>query len=112
MVAVGFLLVWAGYSVGLWGWCLLRDYDVTLGQLMSPFHPYNGKWPPAPIGDDVIWPGGRTPASSGSGGQGQAATTPGGITVNPPGGGVQIPIGGFPITIPLSQQNGNGTQVT
>lgn len=63
MLAVGMLLIWAGYGVGEFGWCLFKDYDVTLGQLMSPFHPYSGPWPPAKIGDDVIWPGGRsTPA--------------------------------------------------
>ena len=66
MVAVGMLLIWGGYSVSLWGWCLLRDYDVTLGQLMSPVHPYGqGKgqgWPPPPIPDTQIWPGGKTAA--------------------------------------------------
>lgn len=74
MLAVGFLVIWGGYSVSLWGWCLLRGYDVTLGQLMSPVHPYgSGKgqsWPPPALGADVIFPGGRTsgttPPSSGS----------------------------------------------
>lgn len=63
MVAVAFLLIWGGYSAGLFGWCLFKDYDITLGQLVSPLHPYAGPWPPARIGDDVIWPGGRTPAA-------------------------------------------------
>jgi hypothetical protein len=74
MVAVGFLLIWSGYSVGLWGWCLLRDYDLSMGQLMSPFHPYAGPWPPAKIGDDVIWPGGRSASSPAS----SAGPSPGG----------------------------------
>jgi hypothetical protein len=60
MVAVGMLLIWGGYGTGLWGWCLIRDYDLTFGQLLSPAHPYSGPWPPAKIGSDVIWPGGRT----------------------------------------------------
>ena len=34
-MGIGFL----GYSVGLWGYCLLRGYDVTIGSLMSPLHP-------------------------------------------------------------------------
>lgn len=71
MLAVGFLIMWGGYSMSLWGWCLLRGYDVTLGQLMSPTHPYgSGKgqsWPPPKIGSDVIFPGGRS-------GGGQAGT--------------------------------------
>lgn len=74
MLAVGGLLVWAGYSVSLWGWCLLRGYNVTLGQLMTPIHPYlSGKgqsWPPPLMAPDVIFPGGRTAAG------GSAASTP------------------------------------
>jgi hypothetical protein len=64
MIAVGFLLTWFGYSVSLWGWCLLRGYDVTLGQLMSPAHPYgsgkNQPWPPGQIGDSRVFPGGTS----------------------------------------------------
>jgi hypothetical protein len=64
------LLTWAGYSVGLWGWCLLRGYDVTLGQLMSPTHPYgSGKgqgWPPQAMPDTQVFPGGPAAASSSS----------------------------------------------
>ena len=87
MIAVGMLLTWAGYSVGLWGWCLLRGYNVTLGQLMSPTHPYgSGKgqgWPPAQIPDTQVFPGGpssSSPASSSSSGKPQSAggnTAPG-----------------------------------
>jgi len=59
MVAVAFLLTWAGYALGDFGWCLFRDYDVTLGQLMSPTHPYAGPWPPPKIPAGQIWPGGQ-----------------------------------------------------
>lgn len=59
-------MTWLGYSLGLEGWCLWRDYDVTLGQLMSPTHPYRGIWPPAPIPAGQIWPGGA-PSSTGAG---------------------------------------------
>lgn len=68
------LMGWSGYSLGLFGWCLWRDYDVTLGQLMSPFHPYSGGWPPAKIPAGQIWPGKQaassapTTASTGGGG--------------------------------------------
>jgi len=67
MVAVGMLMSWLGYALGLEGWCLFRDYDVTLGQLMSPLHPYSGPWPPAPIPAGQIWPGGTTAASTAQG---------------------------------------------
>jgi hypothetical protein len=59
------LMTWLGYSLGLEGWCLWRDYDLTLGQLMSPTHPYSGAWPPAPIPAGQIWPGGA-PSSGGA----------------------------------------------
>ena len=82
MLAVGMLITWAGYSLTLWGWCLIRGYDVTLGQLMSPAHPYgSGKdqpWPPPLIGPDVIFPGGRnTGASAPAPGPATPATGPG-----------------------------------
>ena len=67
MVAIGFLLLWGGYAGGLFGWCLFKDYDVTLGELMSPFHPYAGAWPPAQIPAGQIWPGGSGSASSSAG---------------------------------------------
>lgn len=87
MLPVGMLLVWAGYSVSLWGWCLIRGYDVTLGQLMSPTHPYGaGKgqtWPPPLMSADVIFPGRNTgasaaPAPSAAPGPGSKGGTPSG----------------------------------
>ena len=80
MLPVGMLLTWAGYSVALWGWCLLRGYDVTLGQLMSPTHPYgSGKgqaWPPPLMASNQIFPGGRTGSGSGSGAGAAASSSP------------------------------------
>jgi len=64
VVAVAFLLVWGGYSTGLWGWCLLRDYDVTFGQLVSPGRPYAGPWPPARIPSSQTWPSGAAAKAS------------------------------------------------
>ena len=58
MLPVGMLLTWGGWSISFWGWCLLRGYNVTLGQLMTPLHPYAGKWPPPLIPDSQIFPGG------------------------------------------------------
>lgn len=36
MPAIGMGLAWAGYTGALWAWCLLRGYNVTLGQLADP----------------------------------------------------------------------------
>lgn len=111
MLAVGMLAIWLGYSTSLWGWCLLRDYNVTMAALVNPVHPYAGKWPPPKLDNTVVWPGGRSAVPGpGQPGYGQSATTPGGITVNPPGGGIRIPFGGFPIPIPLSQKKSGTVQ--
>lgn len=79
MLPVGMLLSWAGYSLGLWGWCLIRGYDVTLGQLMSPTHPYgSGKgqtWPPPLMSPNVIFPGKNTGASAPAAAPGQGSGT-------------------------------------
>jgi hypothetical protein len=55
--AIGMGLGWLGYSLGLWGWSLLRGYNVTLGQLMSPTHPYAGAWPPPLLPNTQTLPG-------------------------------------------------------
>jgi hypothetical protein len=43
MPAIGMALGWGGYTLGLWGYCLLRGYNVTLGQLANPVHLGNWK---------------------------------------------------------------------
>lgn len=35
MVAIGMALVWAGYSIGIWGYCLVNGYDVTFTSLFG-----------------------------------------------------------------------------
>jgi hypothetical protein len=39
MVAIGMLLTWAGYAVTIWGYCLVRGYDVTFMQV------FGARWP-------------------------------------------------------------------
>jgi hypothetical protein len=64
MPAIGMGLGWLGYSLGLWGWSLLRGYNVTLGQLMSPVHPYSGAWPPPLLPDTQTLPGKQQPVTA------------------------------------------------
>lgn len=40
MAALGLALVWAGYTAGLYGYCLLRGYNVSPKQMFSI------AWPP------------------------------------------------------------------
>lgn len=40
MAAIGIGLVWIGYTVGLYGYCLLRGYNITPKDLLTQ------NWPP------------------------------------------------------------------
>jgi hypothetical protein len=61
MAAIGFGMLWAGYAVSMWGYTLIRGYNVTFGQLVNPVHPYGtGKgqpWPPPLIPKGQLLPG-------------------------------------------------------
>ena len=41
MIVIGMGLVFAGYWASLWGYCLIRGYDVTFTQMARP------QWPGA-----------------------------------------------------------------
>lgn len=69
MPAIAFGVIWAGYSVGLWGWCLLRGYDVTFGQLIDPRTILDWKTATGrQIPSSQVFPGGTSSGSSGSSG--------------------------------------------
>lgn len=44
MILVGFAFVWVGYLQGVYGYTLLRGYDIRWRDLANPLHPY--QWPP------------------------------------------------------------------
>lgn len=39
MTAVGIGVIFAGYTLGLWGYCLVKSYDVTFPQLFASTWP-------------------------------------------------------------------------
>ncbi len=39
MMALGVGVMWAGYALAIWGYCLVRGYDVTFAAMFRP------KWP-------------------------------------------------------------------
>lgn len=83
MPAIGLGIVWAGYSLGLWGYCLIRGYNVTLGQLLDPRNTVTWatiKGSTVPQGS--ILPGSSAAAPSQSPPGGQDQTLPGSM---PPG---------------------------
>ena len=59
MVWLGFGLGWLGYTAGLYGYSLVRGYNLTLAQMVSPTKWYAGKWPPAAAGNEQIFPSGN-----------------------------------------------------
>ena len=56
MLPVAFLAAWAAYAVGSWGYCLVKGYDVSFREWVSPLSPYSGKWPPPLIPEGKLWP--------------------------------------------------------
>jgi len=94
MVWIGMALVWGGYSVGLYGWSLVRGYNLTLAQMVSPTKWYSGQWPPAHAGNEQIIPTGNaagtqtTALELANTGAGNAAQSGGGVVPGQPAGGV------------------------
>jgi hypothetical protein len=46
MPAIGIGIAWLGYSVSLWGYCLVKGWNVKFTELINPVKYYTGKWPP------------------------------------------------------------------
>lgn len=65
MIALGVGTVWVGYYLFMYGYCLVRGYDVSIGQLMGATWPGSGKSNPAA---DIGKNAGSGPATSGGGG--------------------------------------------
>jgi len=59
MVVIGFGLAFVSYTFGLYGWSLVRGYNLTLKQLISPTAFYTGTWPPPKAGNTDIFPTGK-----------------------------------------------------
>lgn len=66
MTGLGIGIITAMYSIGLWGYMLVRGYDVTFPQLWTKLPPH---WPPDKMPPNEIYPhtgAGNTPADSGN----------------------------------------------
>lgn len=50
MPAIGFGILWGGYTLMFWGYTLIKGYDISLGEIVIP-KKYKGKWPPSIIDD-------------------------------------------------------------
>jgi hypothetical protein len=65
---------WLGYTTVLYGYCLVKGYDITFGQLANPAHVFT--WPKTPqlIPANQVSPGGGTAGASNVAGGGAATT--------------------------------------
>jgi hypothetical protein len=89
VVWIGFGLVWLGYTGGLYGYSLIRGYNLTLAQMVSPTGWYGGKWPPAAAGNTEIFPSGTaagTQTTAFTAVNAPAGTAAGGAPGQPAGG--------------------------
>lgn len=59
MVWLGFGIVWLGYGAGMYGYSLVRGYNLSAKQVFSPVGFYAGKWPPEMAGNTEILPTGK-----------------------------------------------------
>jgi len=74
MIPIGLGLALAGYTVGIWGYCLVRGYNVTFMQLFKPTWPLGGtagegsagsaKAAVARLGKGKLWACSRSPGCS------------------------------------------------
>lgn len=76
MIIVGFIVVWIGYQQAVYGYVLLKGYDIRWRDLANPVHPY--QWPrppqtPALIPSTQILPGPVPKAGSAAARRGSSA---------------------------------------
>jgi hypothetical protein len=68
LTAIAFGLVWVGYTYSLYGYCLIRGYDVKILELMNPVHvfayPAGGINALPKIPPSQVFPGGGLTALS------------------------------------------------
>jgi hypothetical protein len=72
--AIGIVLAMVGYTVGSWGYVLVKGYNITLVQWVSPLHPFSGAWPPQCVPPGFIFPTSSQPGVPCKG-KGAASTT-------------------------------------
>lgn len=70
MLVLGMAFTFAAYSVGSYGWVLIKGFNITPRQWWSPLHPYT--WPPGgtpdPIPDTQLWPAAASQGGTASSG--------------------------------------------
>jgi len=95
MIAVGVLLAWTAYGLGVWGVALLKGWNLGFKDIWSPVAYYQGSWPPQTAGNTVIIPDGSAAslatasfqtASTGTSTSGSGSGSGSGTVPNAPSG--------------------------
>jgi hypothetical protein len=88
MLTLGMVVVFAGYTVGSYGWVLVKGWNIPFRRWVSPLNPYT--WPsgggdPTPIPANKLFPSSVAPAAAR--GAAPAGTAPGAATQPATGSG-------------------------
>jgi len=85
MLGISLFIAWAAYASGYYGYSLIKGYNLSFMEIVSPVNYYNGSWPPGTASNTVIFPAGNsstnasqsvsTMASVTSNGSGQSVST-------------------------------------
>ena len=59
MIPIGFGLAWFGYALAFWGHALVKGYNLSFAQVVSPVSFYRGAWPPPDATNTVLFPDGK-----------------------------------------------------
>jgi hypothetical protein len=62
MIPVGMGLAWVGYVVFFYGYSLVKGYDLSFSEIVSPVNFYQGDWPPPEAPNDAVLPAGHVSA--------------------------------------------------
>ena len=57
MIVIGIAMAWAGYTVGLWGYCLVQGYDVPFSAMFHTTWPTDVAGTPSPASGATTAPG-------------------------------------------------------
>jgi hypothetical protein len=64
LVPIGLGVSWLGYTVGIWGYCLVRGYNVTFTECFKGSWPGGSSSPASPAGSSGSSGSGNSPGSS------------------------------------------------
>lgn len=63
MPAIGMGLLFGAYTLGFWGWSLIKGYDISVAAIVIPGR-WQGGWPPAVMPDTQVLGSGTSGGSS------------------------------------------------